>query len=127
MPRGKLDLLVASPEFIHFSKTRSGRPKNDQSRASAWHVLRCSEALYIRNILMEGYPLDILLRMLCPHELAAAQSFPKTYAFLGTRKTRVKLIGNAVPPDMAEALCYANVRSLIDATHTKRPRRGKRR
>ena len=76
---------------------------------------------------MEGYALDILLRMLCPHELAAAQSFPKTYVFLGTRKTQVKLIGNAVPPDMADALCYANVRSLIDATHTKRPLHSKRR
>lgn len=51
---GKLDLLVASPECIHFSNARGGKPINDQSRASAWHILRWCEALYVENLLIEN-------------------------------------------------------------------------
>jgi len=54
VPGGYLDILVASPECIHHSKARGGRPMNDQSRASAWHILRWAEALNIRNILIEN-------------------------------------------------------------------------
>lgn len=43
-------------------------------------------------------------RMLQPHELAAAQSFPSWYKFKGTKTEVVKQIGNAVCPKMAEAL-----------------------
>lgn len=43
-------------------------------------------------------------RMLQPHELAAAQSFPDWYRFTGSKKDVVKQIGNAVCPKMAEAL-----------------------
>ena len=43
-------------------------------------------------------------RMLQPHELAAAQSFPSWYRFTGTKTEVVKQIGNAVCPVMAEAL-----------------------
>jgi DNA (cytosine-5)-methyltransferase 1 len=45
--------------------------------------------------------IDILLRMLQPHELAAAMSFPKDYKFYGTREQRVKQIGNAVCVELA--------------------------
>jgi DNA (cytosine-5)-methyltransferase 1 len=54
VPSGHLDLLWASPECIHFSVARGGRPVNDQSRASAWHVLRWAEALKIDNIVIEN-------------------------------------------------------------------------
>ena len=46
-------------------------------------------------------------RMLQPHELAAAQSFPKDYQFTGTKTEVVKQIGNAVCPMMAKALVEA--------------------
>ena len=49
--------------------------------------------------------LDIRLRMLQPHELAAAQSFPKDYQFAGNKGEIVKQIGNAVPGRTAKALC----------------------
>lgn len=49
--------------------------------------------------------LDICLRMLQPHELAAAQSFPTGYKFAGTKSDIVKQIGNAVPVKTAKALC----------------------
>jgi DNA (cytosine-5)-methyltransferase 1 len=59
-----------------------------------------------RFALVEGVPhlLDIRLRMLQPHELAAAQSFPEWYQFAGKREDVVKQIGNAVPPLLAQAI-----------------------
>jgi len=51
---GKLDLLIASPECTHHSNARGGKPCSDQSRASAWHILRWAEALQIQNILIEN-------------------------------------------------------------------------
>lgn len=54
-----------------------------------------------------GIALDIRFRMLQPHELAAAMSFPKDYEFTGNREAKVKQIGNAVPLKTAKALCSA--------------------
>lgn len=54
IPSGRLHLLTASPECTHHSIARGGKPMNDQSRASAWHVLRWAEALRIDNILIEN-------------------------------------------------------------------------
>lgn len=51
---GGLDVLVASPECTHHSVARGGRPVCDQSRASAWHVVRWAEALRPRWILVEN-------------------------------------------------------------------------
>ena len=51
------------------------------------------------------YGLDITFRMLQPHELAAAQGFPRDYWFAGTKSDQVKQIGNAVPVNTARALC----------------------
>lgn len=50
----RLHLLVASPECMHHSNARGGRPMSDQSRASAWHVVRWAEALRVDNILVEN-------------------------------------------------------------------------
>jgi DNA (cytosine-5)-methyltransferase 1 len=47
--------------------------------------------------------LDILFRMLQPHELSAAMSFPKHYIFTGNKEDQVKQIGNAVPVALAQA------------------------
>lgn len=54
-------------------------------------------------------------RMLKPHELAAAQSFPSDYIFTGNRGEIVKQIGNAVCPKMAEALTAGYMRELAGA------------
>jgi DNA (cytosine-5)-methyltransferase 1 len=54
---------------------------------------------------VNGLTLDIRFRMLQPHELAAATSFPKSYVFTGNRGDVVKQIGNAWPGETALALC----------------------
>lgn len=53
---GELDLLWASPECTHHSVARGGRPMNDQSRATAWCVVRWAEALRPGVILIENVP-----------------------------------------------------------------------
>jgi len=55
----------------------------------------------------QDYLLDIRFRMLQPHELSAAQGFPKTYKFTGKKTEVVKQIGNAVPCGLARALVRA--------------------
>lgn len=54
IPGGRLKILIASPECTHHSNARGGKPMSDQSRASAWHVVRWAEAIYIENILIEN-------------------------------------------------------------------------
>lgn len=54
VPSGRLNLLVASPECTHFSVARGGRPMHDQSRASAWLILKWLQELYVENVLIEN-------------------------------------------------------------------------
>lgn len=50
------------------------------------------------------YKLDITHRMLTVRELAAATGFPEGYVFVGKDEDAKRMIGNAVPPPLAEAL-----------------------
>jgi len=54
VPSGRLDLLVASPECTNHSVARGGRPINDQSRATAWAVLKWAQELYIDRLVLEN-------------------------------------------------------------------------
>jgi DNA (cytosine-5)-methyltransferase 1 len=54
IPGGKLDILLAGPECTHHSNARGGKPMLDQSRASAWHVVRWCEALYVQDVVVEN-------------------------------------------------------------------------
>jgi DNA (cytosine-5)-methyltransferase 1 len=58
-------------------------------------------------VVPECYPLgiDIRFRMLQPRELAAAMGFPSDYEFCGTQTETTEQIGNAVPVNLAQALC----------------------
>ena len=47
---------VASPECTHHSNARGGKPKNDQSRASAWIVIEWINALQVDRLLIENVP-----------------------------------------------------------------------
>lgn len=51
---GKLDLLWASPECTHHSSARGGKPVQDQSRATAWHVCRWADALRPAWVIVEN-------------------------------------------------------------------------
>jgi DNA (cytosine-5)-methyltransferase 1 len=52
----QLDLLWASPECTHHSIARGGKPIQDQSRATAWCVIRWAEAIRPAHILVENVP-----------------------------------------------------------------------
>jgi DNA (cytosine-5)-methyltransferase 1 len=52
----KINLLWASPECTHHSVARGGRPCSDQSRASAWLVLKWLSELYVERVIIENVP-----------------------------------------------------------------------
>ena len=56
---------------------------------------------------------DIGLRMLTPRELLRAQfgRFADDYVLIGTQAQQVAGIGNSVPPELAELLVKANVKT----------------
>lgn len=64
---------------------------------------------------IDGIPhsIDIRYRMLQPHELAKAQSFPEGYKFHGTKTEVVKQIGNAVPVKAAKAHIKALMKTRV--------------
>lgn len=75
-------------------------------------------------VMVKGTPyqiVDIGLRMLEPHELFAANGFPKTYIIDryndGQRISKTEQVakcGNSVPPQFSEALVRANLPELCD-------------
>lgn len=58
----------------------------------------------LRDTMRELGVCDIGFRMFQNHELAAAQGFPTTYQFRGTKADVTRQIGNSVSPDVAEAI-----------------------
>ena len=56
VPSGRVNLLWASPECTHHSNARGGKPKSDQSRASAWLVLKWLSELYVERVIIENVP-----------------------------------------------------------------------
>jgi len=58
-----------------------------------------------------GYRPDVRTRLLQPHELAAAHSFPRHYIFTGSKEDQTMQIGNSVPVKLAEAHAFALLRN----------------
>lgn len=56
VPGGRLNLLLAGPECTHHSSAAGGRPINDQSRETAWAVVKWAQELYIDAIIIENVP-----------------------------------------------------------------------
>ena len=54
VPGGRLHILWASPECTNHSRAKGGRPKDEQSRATAWDVLKWPQELYIDRIYIEN-------------------------------------------------------------------------
>jgi len=61
-------------------------------------------------------------RRLRTPELAALQAFPRGYQFVGSRRERVRQIGNAVPPLFAEKMAAPLIEALAGRTTTGRRR-----
>ena len=55
-PTDRIDLLWASPECTHHSVARGGRPRSEQSRASAFLVLKWISEFYVRRVFIENVP-----------------------------------------------------------------------
>lgn len=84
------------------------------------HTIRAGDTFALVTIKGVDYQIvDIGMRMLAPHELYACQGFPADYEHTtvtidGKRKklpkdAQVRMVGNSVPPGMAEAFVRANV------------------
>jgi len=56
VPGGKLDMLIAGPSCVHFSRARGEKPKDDQQRAGAWQVFKWAEDLNPEVVLVENVP-----------------------------------------------------------------------
>src|SRR4051812_27628248 len=54
VPGGYADFLWASLECTHHSNARGGQPMSDQSRSSAWDLLRWAKELDIETIMIEN-------------------------------------------------------------------------
>lgn len=54
VPEGRMKILIASPECTNHANARGGRPVNDQSRATAWDVVKWAQELYIETVLIEN-------------------------------------------------------------------------
>jgi DNA (cytosine-5)-methyltransferase 1 len=54
----------------------------------------------------------VLDRSLTPREAARLQSFPDTHVFTGDRRMQCKLVGNAVPPQLAQVLGKSIIKHL---------------
>jgi len=73
-----------------------------------------------RFALIEVNESRIGFRMLQPHELAAAQGFPRGYQFTGNKTEQVRQIGNAVPCGFSRALIAAHLTQRADVAHAMR-------
>lgn len=71
---------------------------------------RC--ALVTRNEMPRAE--DCGFRMLEPHEIQAAMAFPQEYIITGTRREKVKQLGNAVTPPVMELLMRRCLASLAE-------------
>lgn len=86
------------------------------------HTIRTGDCFGLVMVRGEKYQIvDIGLRMLEPHELFAAQSFPSDYIInvdhTGKKYSKAKQVarcGNSVPPLLASALVNANYQTLIN-------------
>lgn len=56
VPGGRVHLLLAGPECTHHSNAAGSRPRKDQSRSTAWHILKWLQELYVNAVIIENVP-----------------------------------------------------------------------
>ncbi len=93
------------------------RRRNFGNTYKRLHRRRPSLTLVPGNNAFPVHP--VLDRSLTPREGARLQGFPDDYVFAGTRAEQCKLVGNAVPVQLARALAAAIANHLYQATSRK--------
>ena len=117
-------LHTVSAQGTHMGEVRAllikyhGNEKDGLSLFEPMSTITTKDRLGLVTVMIKGEPYvitDIGMRMLQPHELYAAQGFPEGYIFDMTsdgkeiKKTgQVRMCGNSVCPDVAEAVVKAN-------------------
>jgi DNA (cytosine-5)-methyltransferase 1 len=108
----------------HYAEVRSFLTKfygssTGQACAEPLHTTTSKARFGLVTVMIGGEPyaiVDIGMRMLTPRELYRAQSFPDSYIIDPivdekplTKTAQIRMVGNSVPPAVAEALVRANV------------------
>jgi DNA (cytosine-5)-methyltransferase 1 len=93
---------LVEPFLVKYNGTAKASPI-DKPLPTVTSVERLGLVEPKANAAPQQVVIDILFRMLEPHELARAMGF-EGYEFRGTKKDRVKMIGNAVSVELAKAL-----------------------
>lgn len=102
----KQNMILVEPMVMKYYKT--GRCKSLNQPLDT--VTTKARFMLVEPISGDTVGIDILTRMLQPHELAASHSFPKHYKFTGTKADQTKQIGNSVPVELACAHAEAALR-----------------
>ena len=95
----KQNMLLVEPMVMKYYKT--GRCKSVELPLDT--ITTKARFMLVEPVSGETVGIDILTRMVQPHELAAAHSFPKHYKFTGNKADQTKQIGNSVPVELATA------------------------
>ena len=99
---GQKHIYLSQPYIVPYYETGVPYPVSDPV-----HTITAKDRMGLAMPQPTAYGMDILFRMLQPHELAAAMSFREGYQFSGNRGDQVRQIGNAVPVRTAKALCQS--------------------
>lgn len=93
---------------IQFYKDRTGHDSNHAKyRNLEWDTLAPTIVAHLqKDGLMFIHPDENQARSITIREAALLQSFPMDYKFLGSMGYNYKMIGNAVPPKLGEAIAY---------------------
>jgi len=96
----KQNMLLVEPLILKYYKTgrckRVDQPLDTVTTKARFMLVECKSGREVAE-------LDIRTRMLQPHELAAAHSFPGSYQFTGSKEDQTTQIGNSVPVELAAA------------------------
>lgn len=106
IPASAVKVALVEPFLLHYYSTGGVTSVNEPVP-----TVTTRDRFALVQPVIDGIALEILLRMLQPHELAAAMSFPSDYRFAGTAGDRVRQIGNAWPVRTGQAL----VETMLEA------------
>lgn len=88
--------------------THNGKP-NARDAEKPNTTVSTHERHMVLEVRIEDLMVDVGLRMCAVKEVAAFQTFPRGYAFTGTKEDMHRHIGNAVPPDGAYVFVKAGL------------------